>query len=246
MLWLFLSLFAALGGAFKDVFQKRALANVDYRIVAWSVWVYSLPVFLIAIIFTGIPVLKDGFWIYLAFNTICNTAAFMLYAKALENADISLVAPLVTFTPLFLLITSPLITKEYPNSLGMVGVLFIVVGSYVLNVREDRTGWTAPIRALLFSQSARFMLIVAMIWSITSNVGKLGMLSSSPAFWPFAESVAISSSFALIVPFVTQPSQIIYKARNLAPIGCFWPISFGSDVRIYASDRPLCSLDQAS
>ncbi len=93
---------------------------------------------------------------------------------------------MVTFTPLFLLLTSPLLLGESPSPLGMAGVLLIVLGSYLLNIHHRSRGYLAPFRALLSEPGPRLMLLVALLWSITANVDKIGLQHSSPMFYGFA------------------------------------------------------------
>src|SRR5512133_467897 len=50
----------------------------------------------------------------------------------------------------------------------------------------------APFRALLSHRGPRMMLAVALIFSITSNLDKLGVERSSPVFWSLAVSVMIT------------------------------------------------------
>nr|MCH9660100.1 EamA family transporter [Bacteroidota bacterium] len=99
--------------------------------------------------------------------------------------------PMLTFTPLFMLLTSPIILGEVPSWTGICGILFIVIGAYLLNIREKHKGYLAPFRALTRERGPRLMLIVALIWSITSNFDKVGVQSSSPYFWTITVSAYI-------------------------------------------------------
>lgn len=139
-----------------------------------------VPVLLLT---TGIPELGPNFgWAVLVGGSL-NILAYLCYIRAIKISDLSLTVPLVTLTPLFLLITSPLIVQEYPTLGDGVGVVFLIVGSYVLNLQTRNAGYFAPIKALFTNLGSRLMLFVAFIWSITSNVDKVGVQNSSPLFW---------------------------------------------------------------
>ena len=58
-------------------------------------------------------------------------------------------------TPLFLLITSPIILGEFPGFLGVVGIVFIVAGSYVLHLKSHRNNFWDPFRCLIREKGLR-------------------------------------------------------------------------------------------
>ncbi len=118
------------------------------------------------VIYTGIPALNTQFAIALLIGGSINAVTTILYIKAIKVSDLSLTVPLVALTPLFMLLTSPLIVGEYPNFFDYIGILLIVTGSYLLNIKEKSQGYLAPFKALLKEPGPKMMLIVAFLWSI--------------------------------------------------------------------------------
>ena len=118
--------------------------------------------------------LMDGF---------LNIFAFLFYLRAISLSPVSLVVPLLSFSPALLLITSPLMLGETPSPMGLLGILLIVVGSYILYM-EGR-GLFSPIKALFRERGARFMLLTVLLWSITANLDKMGTKATSPITWVF-------------------------------------------------------------
>jgi len=219
--WFFLSLATAFLESLRDVFNKKSLEQFDEYIVAWSLAVFTTLFLIPPIVLNGIPELDRQFWLALPIGGFLDTLAFFLLVKAIKSADLSLVAPITTFSPLFLLITSPLIANEFPTPLSLGGVLLVVIGSYVLNLDRQQQGYLAPLRAIVQETGPRLMLIVAFIWSITANVDKIGVLNSGPIFW--AASVYGFIAIALL-PVVLSRSRIGFKQRlgaayNLVAIG---------------------------
>jgi uncharacterized membrane protein len=201
MLWLLLSLFTAMTSAVVSIFSKISLKDLDEYVASWLFRVITTLLLTPSIIVYGVPSLSAQFWYALFVSGSLNTLTTLLYMKSIKHADVSLVSPLLTFTPLFLLITSPLILGEYPTVVGMVGVVMIVVGAYLLNLNEMRHGLLRPLRLLVENRGARYMLLVAFIWSITSNYDKIGALSSSTLFWIFGINSYCS---LLLTPFVLK------------------------------------------
>lgn len=223
-MWFLFAFLTAFFESLKNVFSKKGLQNSDEYIVAWASRFFALPLLFLALFFIKIPSfgsLNNQFWIALLLNSILNTWAFILFMRAIRCSDLSITIPMITFTPLFLLITSPLILGEFPKLLGLIGVLLIVVGSYILNIKESKKGYLAPFRALLKEQGPRLMLVVAFIWSITSNFEKIGVQNSSPIFW----AVVFNTTAAIIMfPIMFYKSrdrikEIQRNIKQLVPVG---------------------------
>lgn len=206
MLWLFLSSGTALCEALKDATGKQALKSLDeYSVLLGFSLVGSLLMGSFMLVTEGMPSLGPDYAKALLVGGGLNILAFTLYFRAIKTADLSLTVPLVTLTPLFLLITSPIIVGEWPTSLDALGVIFLITGSYVLNFRSSQQpsqGLTlAPLQAIVTNSGSRTMVGVAFIWSITSNFDKVGTLNSSSLFW----GTSLFATIAIgMVPFVMR------------------------------------------
>jgi drug/metabolite transporter (DMT)-like permease len=221
--WLILGIFTAFFEAIKDVFSKQNLKKSDEYVVAWSLAFFSVIFLTPWVIYTGIPELNTQFWISLLIGGSINAVTTLLYIKAIKVSDLSLTVPLVALTPLFMLLTSPLIVGEYPKFFDYIGILLIVAGSYLLNLKEKSQGYLAPFKALLNEPGPKFMLIVAFLWSITSNFDKIGVKNSSPIFWLFSLFGTMS---ILLLPILLHKTpnpgtKILKQLPMLATMGFF-------------------------
>jgi len=193
MIWVPLAIATAFGEAMKDFFSKKSLGNNQAVIAALGLRLFSLPFLLPLLFFIEIPDIGPWFWHALIAGGTVNVLVSVLYMKALKVSDLSLSVPLLTFTPLFMLLTSPIMLGEWPNAMGALGIICIVAGSWVLNFNRNQKGLFKPFKALLSEKGPRLMLLIAFIWSITANIDKIGIQNSSPLFWV----VCISSFLAL-------------------------------------------------
>ena len=226
MVWFVYAFLTALFESAKDVFSKKSLKQMDEYVVSWSLMFFSLVLLLPMFIFIDIPKLTSQFWIALFIGGSLNVMAIILFMKAIKASDLSLTIPMITFTPLFLLLTSPIMIGEFPTSLGLAGVLLIVAGSYVMKTKHMRKGvkgFFAPFGALIKEKGPRLMLLVAFIWSITSNFDKMGVINSSPMFWVAATGLFMAIIMLPIMLFKSK--NIVHKMRSgykvLIPAGIF-------------------------
>lgn len=219
MTWLVFAGLTALFESLKDLQSKRTVPFVDIYLVSWSLFVLMLPVLAGCWAMHRIPPLGSQYALALMVGGILNAIAVLLYVEALNSSDLSIAAPIVALTPLFLLVTSPWLIGEYPSWIDLAGVLLIILGSYILNLKEKQQGYLAPFRAILEQRGSRLMLVVAFIWSITSNFDKIGVLNSTPDFWV----ISLFSFIAiLLLPVITLKSsqplrqlQVHYRALLL-------------------------------
>ncbi len=223
MSWFFFAFLTALFRSLTDVTGKIGLKKIDEYLVSWALFLFALPFVSLLLFFTEIPALNAKFWIALIIGGSLNVLTNLLYMRAIKLSDLSLTIPMVTFTPLFLLITSPIIVNEFPGIFGIIGIFLIVAGSYMLNFREKSKGYLAPFKALLSEKGPRLMLLVAFIWSITSNIDKIGIQNSSEFFWPVAINAFITIGFIPVVLLKSKgiSRQIRKNYKVLFGIGFF-------------------------
>lgn len=203
-MWLFFASLTALFEACKDATGKQSLKTLDEYSVLFGFMSVGVVLMVPILLLTGgVPRIQPGFWLALLIGGGLNILAFTLYVRAIKIGDLSLTVPLVTLTPLFLLVTSPIIVDEQPTFADAIGVVLLVVGSYVLNLpaRDGarRATVLSPLIAMVKDPGSRLMLSVAFIWSITSNFDKIGVVNSSPLLWAIALFAVIAVG---MVPFV--------------------------------------------
>lgn len=191
-MWIPLILVTAFFTSLQDILGKRIIDRVDPYIVAWAWFFFSLPLLVPCLFAVGIPRLDLQFWQALGFSTALLTFASLFWFRAIKYSDLSIAVPMRALTPLFLLITSPIILGEFPSSLGILGIIFIVVGSYVIHLKERRNGFWGPFRSLIREKGSRYMLMVAILFSISGNLDKVGVIHSSPLMWLVALNLAVS------------------------------------------------------
>ena len=207
MIWLGLALVAALSESLKDLFSKQGLSHVQPHIAALAASALAFPM-LIGFFFLNqeIPPIGNQFWIALIVGGTLNVVAIIQLMRAIQGSDLSLTIPFITFTPIFLLLTSPILVGEFPSALAVFGILFIVMGAYTLQIQEVHRGYFAPFSAILNEKGPRRMLSVAFIYSLTANFDKIGVLNSSPMFWSVSINAFMTGGLFAI--------SLLYRSRT--------------------------------
>lgn len=214
-------LFALLAAVFESIYYiaiKKVSAGKYVSQIAPIIFLSSAGVLFVAALFTGLPALQPNFWYYVVAATMINVVVIALYFRAFQLEDISLTLPLISFTPLFLLLTSFLLLHEFPQPAGLIGIVFIVMGSYVL-YSNGAQHWPGPFRQLFHSTGARLMLLVAILFSIAANLSKQVILHSNPFFGAFTVHLAIGVVFLfwLLIRLASTKKKAGLGTTTLSP-----------------------------
>lgn len=160
----------------------------------------------------GFPAMPEPrFWIPAAFSVTLNAGASLLYVRALRE-DLSLTVPITALSPVFLLLTEPLITGRLVPAVGMLGVAVIGIGLYALNLPVLRShGPLGPIKAVWRQRGTRMMLIVVMIWAVTAPMDGIAVRAWDPLWY----SATLHGGIGLLLtPFCWRKPQALKPDRG--------------------------------
>jgi len=194
--WVLLSLISALTLATSDALTKRALAHSNEYLVAWFRLLFSIPLLFVLLLFVPVPELDYAFYKAFILALPLEIIAIVLYIKALRISPLSLTLPFLSLTPVFLILVSYVILGEKVSFQGGIGIILIAAGSYALNLHTIKGGIFEPFRAITKETGSVLMIIVAMIYSITSSLGKMAIEHSSPMFFGFTYFMAVTIFFS--------------------------------------------------
>lgn len=216
MHWLPLALTCALALALADAATKRFLAGysaaelvmVRFGITAvlFAPWIFAVP--------PAAP--QPAFWLWMGAALPLEVLAEVLYVLAIRDSPLSLTLPYLAFTPVLTALTGYLLLGETVTLQGLVGIGLVCLGAYVLNLEHaylarPRT-WFAPLAAIVRQRGARYMLGVAVIYGLTSVLGKGAMQHmSGVGFGAFY--FALVGMTTLVVFALWQPAALTTLLR---------------------------------
>lgn len=200
------ALFAALCQSLTDITTKIAVDHAFDEEILVTQWVsgaiiliifslFSYPKFLTHPVDLSNDLIGKEFCELLLVSTILNIAAYSFYIIALRASQASLIIPLVLITPIFMLFTSPIMLGENTPPGGIIGVILILTGLGIFDknfYQVDKSFFL-----VLKYPGALAMLMAASLWSVTSNIDKLGLKNSSPLVWITALTTAIACGAVL-------------------------------------------------
>ncbi len=128
---------------FSNVLQKQITLKGQHPLfinLATYILLAFISVFLIYDI--SIQSLDTEFWIYSIAGGITGALGNGFIVKALDKGDLSVLGPINAYKSIVGMLFAFIIIREVPNIWGLMGMGFIIVGSYfVLDTTEEKFSW---------------------------------------------------------------------------------------------------------
>lgn len=143
--------------------------------------------------------LTGKFWQGMFWGVTLNILAVYFLYKALDMADLSYLMPYMTLTSLTLIVPPIIIFGEIPSVMGFVGIVFIVSGALVMEIKKKT-------RCPEFKETARknrkglmYFLVTAGCFTITPTALTLAVRESSVLFTSFLSHLLIGIGFIFLI-----------------------------------------------
>jgi len=198
MLWIFLALLGALANAAYFIIIKKFITALDPKLLTGIGFTLGGCLLFLFSAIRGFPAIGPDFFTAVVITSLLNILGLNLIFKALSSSDLSLSVPMLSFTPVILIGTSSVILHEVPSWFGVAGICIIVSGSYVLNITAEHKHFLDPIQAMMRNRGSWYMLIVALLFSVSINFDKIALLNSDPFFGMALTVMTIGIAFVVI------------------------------------------------
>ena len=183
MTWFLLSLVTALAVASCDTGVKKWFSHLTPYEMTLLPLLYGLPPIAVALFLVETPALDRAFYVLFAVSIPLTMVPMVLYMKAIKISPMSLTVPYLAFTPVFIIGTGYLFLGEQVDKWGMAGIVTVCAGGYVLNISDQDRSVLDPLLAVFKETGSWLMLIVSFIFSLSSVIGKMAIMHSSPLFF---------------------------------------------------------------
>ena len=116
----------------------------------------------------------------------------LLFLKAIKESDLSLTIPLLSLSPLFSSLFSFFFLSEKLSYFEYIGIFLIIIGTLVLYSKNiTLSEILKSFKILITNRSARLMIIVSLIWSLTPVLDKLCLQKSSINIHGLIQSIGL-------------------------------------------------------
>jgi len=224
-MWFFYALFFAIWGGLGIIIAKSRFKEIPSPAVPFLVLSFALPSILLILISTsGIPSVTPQYFQYVFASGLLDSIAFVLAFLAIKRSDVSLIAPLSSFSPVLTTVVAIFALNEIPSPFKLTGIILVVVGAYLLNLTEIKKGILNPFKKLFSNKGVWLFLGSICLWAITPILQKKAILETVPQT-PLAASLGgLTVAFLLLLP-VALP--LVIKNAKKIKIKLKWFILYG-------------------
>jgi drug/metabolite transporter (DMT)-like permease len=203
------SLLSAVFSSAKDLMSKRLAFQLDGTTSTFASFAFALPFYVVvlaSLLLLGKEVLtwSLAFLTLVLLRSVTDALAEGMKMHAFAHGDISVVATFFSISPLFLLITSPLITGDPLSVPGAGAVMLVVGGSLLLVYRPSTKGWTGQKRAILLAAGA------SLFFSLNSCFDRLAVQHGTPVFAGFGMTLL---SAVFLLPLIVHRRERLRALR---------------------------------
>lgn len=160
----------------------------------------AVPIFLAWLLIDGLPEVRPSYWVPALASVALNVGANLAFFGALRSAALSIAIPLLSLTPVFTtLLAIPMLGQE-PTGLQGLGILLVVVGAFALGLPEGGPLTPAAAwRTWRTDRSVLWMLVVALLWSLTVPLDKMAMDQASGPLHGLVLNTGVGGAVALVL-----------------------------------------------
>jgi|APSaa5957512622_1039677.scaffolds.fasta_scaffold77755_2 uncharacterized membrane protein len=212
MNWFILSLISAIAISLREFCAKKLGQDFPTLVISFSFSLFAFFIFLCVSLLTRTfyPITPDFARVILT-ASIMDTVANLLYISAIKNGDLSKTVPMLCFIPVIQLFVTPVLIDENLSFTGMLGVMVVVFGSYLLHIKT-KDGIFSPFKAVFSDRNAVMMLAAACIWGVSSSFHKMGIHKTDVLFWVVCEYGLIS---LFLFPFAYRAGKAKVNLKNV-------------------------------
>lgn len=179
-MWFWWAFLAAIMAAVSVVLTKKALKNISAPLVTWVLFSLNTPIVALIAFKDGITQVN-----YLFFVGAIGSASIFAIAKtlrlvAIKQALLSKIAPLATFNAVFAYLLALIFLSEKIQLMGVVGLLLITMGAYILNAEELGKDLLKPFRLLITEKASLLFLLGVALTSVTAIFDKVSITNTFP------------------------------------------------------------------
>lgn len=188
----FIGVANAVTAAFQNT-QLHRLSGVSTYLLNWLRFLVASAVLAVLVtLFSRWQVPPQPFWLLLLGVSLpVEILVAFGYARSFQVSPQSLVGPLFSFSPIFLVPFSYLLNGEFPSRLGLAGVFSAVAGALVLGWDVAHPGIRQAFSNIVRERGSYLMLATALLAAVAVSVAKFSYRYASPLLFAFYITAAL-------------------------------------------------------
>ncbi len=198
MQWFIFALGAAVLTSFVSVIEKKVLFKEHAAEFSATLAILNFAItipFFYLIDFSIEPFV----WILIILAAFFASVGFLFVAKAVRHMEISAASPLLNFGPGFTAMVAVLLLGEILSPLNVIGILTLMIGSYVLEIDFKSHSMLTPLKKIYKSKYIHYIFIALGSYSFSAVSGKYALNFIDPISLVLLQQLFIAIIFLFIL-----------------------------------------------
>ena len=196
-----------------DITRKLTLKKISSTTLLFLFSIGQFLIFLIWIYFESFSINVKPYLVPGIILILVGVSSALLFLRAINQSELSLTIPLLSLSPMFSSVFSFLFLNELLLKTQYLGIFAIVLGTLILyskkiTAKDFLNSW----KVIIKNKSAKIMIGVSLMWSITPVLDKVCLKYSSINIHGFIQSVGII--IFLLFLLIKNTSNEIIKIKN--------------------------------
>ena len=230
-MWYTFALLSALFASVRRANEKQLSLKINHFTIGWAIQLLALPSIFIALLTFGKLLnpfsLGLKFWVptvlvWIGFYPL-NT---YFYINALKHGELSKILPLQGLGPVFALLLAWLLINQRPSIMAVVGIVFIVIGIYILNLKGKYLH--NPLHIFTKDKANFYTLICILLYTLAGILDTIAMRASEPIFYCFVSTAGAAATLYL-TSLLFKSKDTVKVKQNFLPLlagGSFFGLSY--------------------
>ncbi len=202
-LWIVFALLSAFFHASRLAVTKRLSIGFTVQALTFYINIASLAVtFSLIIRYHDFPLENPEYLTSVLVGGVVSGVGGWSLNHAIKISEISLIGPLMTLTPGFVVLLEWLITGDLPGGYGLLGISLLMSGGYLLSMRDGDGFSSRPLQRMFRGPGGLYAMAAAASFAAATTLGRIGIQLSDPL--SFAVMVGMVNPVVLFVMFSVQ------------------------------------------
>lgn len=207
----------SLGYAGLDVLRKQLVERLSPLALVFYLTAGHIPVLFVWALTTEAPRFTWLYFVVTSGAVMLNIMANVAFVEAIRVSELSVTVPLLSLTPAFATTFAVFIVGEVLDLWQVAGVVLVVLGAIYLHtakVRRTLRGW---LRSLIDDRGSLLMVLVAVCWSLSMPLDKIGLVIVGPAWHALFLSLGVAAGILAILVWFRWTDQLFALGRDQLP-----------------------------
>jgi len=217
-LWVVLTLTASFLWTIVALIDKFVLSHelkdpvLASAIAGMSVFVLF---FIVSVFLDNIVILPISFILIALLAGIFYTLAIYFYYYAIKKGEISRVVSFISISPIFMIILAFLFLNERLTFLNYLGIILIVLGSFLISIKKDHAKY-------IFSASLLAAIVAALFLSFRDLLVQFIFIGLETNIWPILFWIGLGSGLAALFLFAKHKHGLHKKCSRWSETSYNW------------------------